>query len=599
MAPKSALTDRFVVGVDFGTTFSGVAAAYSANPEAPDEINIIKSWPGGNNITSDKVPSEIAYGEISRSAIKKKLVEDPFDFNVFSTDIETSQLGAVTTESGGTMRWGYQIRSDEQRLRCLKLLLDPAQTLPGYVSLDGIQQQLTATQKNVGTVVADYLKSLFDHTREILNRRYGEFFVATTKLQVVLTVPAVWSDKAQDATVKAAEAAGMGSDIMVISEPEAAAVYALQAIQPNDLKVGHNFVVIDAGGGTVDLITYSITQLTPLRLEEVVRGSGGCCGAASLNVRFEDFIRQKLGDRAFQQLRSKKPRSLMVTLKYFEDYVKRTFDPQQDDMFNVPFPGVEDNVEAGVDSGFLCMDTADVISIFKPVIADVIRLVDSQMRSVRAMSKSVNALVLVGGFGKSEYLLKSLRSRFNIEIMQPINAWTAVVRGAVLRGLENQELVISRKARRHYGVKVMEPFNCLLHPEQARYWDPLEECWKAQNQTRWYIKKGDTVSSDEPVLLPFYRRFCSSDSRVVTSYLIVCEDDVAPTYCSKKTRIACRLVVDLSDVPEYLWESVWNSKNTFYQKLHYDLGMQIESGVIRFDFRINNVVYGKVTASFD
>ncbi|KAI7081267.1 hypothetical protein KC356_g9234 [Hortaea werneckii] len=488
MAPKSALTDRFVVGIDFETIFSGVAAAYSANPEAPDEINIIKSWPGGNNITSDKVPSEIAYGEISRSAIKKKLVEDLFDFNVFSTDIETSQLGAVTTESGGSMRWGYRIRSDEQRL-----------------------------SKNVGTVVADYLKSLFDHTREILNRRYGEFFVATTKLQVMLTVPAVWSDEAQDATVKAAEAAGISSDIMVVSD---------------------------------------IAQLTSLRLEEVVRVSGGCCGAASLNVRFEDFIRQKLGDRAFQQLHSKKPRSLMVALEYFEDYVKRTFDPQQDDMFNVPFPGVEDNVEAGVDSGFLCMDTADVISIFKPVIVDVIRLVDSQMRSVRAMSKSINALVLVGGFG-------------------------------------------NRKARRHYDVKVMEPFNCLIPPEQARYWDPLEECWKAQNQTRWYIKKGNTVSSDEPVLLPFYRRFCSSDSRVVTSYLIVCEDDVAPTYCSKKTRIAFRLVVDLSDVPEYLWESVWNSKNTSYQKLHYDLGMQIESGVIRFDFRINNVVYGKVTASFD
>lgn len=469
-----------------------------------------RRWPGGNNVTSDKVPSEIAYGEASQSAVKKKPVEDAFDFNAFGTDLDISQLWASTTESGGTMRWGYQIRSDEQRLCCLKLLLDPAQPLPAYVSLDDIQQQLTATQKNVGTVVAEYLTSLFDHTKEVLNRRYGEFFVATTKLQVVLTVPAVWSDKAQDATVKAAAAAGMGSDIMVISEPEAAAVYALQAIQPNDLKIGHNFVVVDAGGGTVDLITYSITQLTPL-----------------------------------------------------------------------------------------CMDTADVVSIFKPVIADVIRLVDSQMRSVRAMDKSVDALMLVGGFGQSEYLLKSLRSRFSVEIMQPVNAWTAVVRGAVLRGLEGQELVVSRKARRHYGVKASEPFNGSIHPEQARYWDPLQECWKAQNQMSWYIKKGDTVSSDEPVLFPFYRCLRSSDSRIATSYLIVCEDDVAPTYGNKKTRIACKLIVDLNDVPGYLWESAWNSSGTDYHKLHYHLGMQIESGGIRFDFRINDVVYGKVTASFD
>ena len=41
----STAQDRLVVGVDFGTTFSGVAAVYSATP---DDIDIIKTWPGGN-----------------------------------------------------------------------------------------------------------------------------------------------------------------------------------------------------------------------------------------------------------------------------------------------------------------------------------------------------------------------------------------------------------------------------------------------------------------------------------------------------------------------------------------------------------------------
>ena len=36
--------DRLIVGVDFGTTYSGVAAVYSATP---DDVDIIKSWPGG------------------------------------------------------------------------------------------------------------------------------------------------------------------------------------------------------------------------------------------------------------------------------------------------------------------------------------------------------------------------------------------------------------------------------------------------------------------------------------------------------------------------------------------------------------------------
>jgi len=68
-------------------------------------------------------------------------------------------------------------------------------------------------------------------------------------------VPAVWSDAAQAKTRKCAESAGMGSGstLHMISEPEAAAIYALDRIDKHDLHIGDTFVVCDAGGGTVDL----------------------------------------------------------------------------------------------------------------------------------------------------------------------------------------------------------------------------------------------------------------------------------------------------------------------------------------------------------
>ncbi|KAK5674708.1 hypothetical protein LTR17_027796 [Elasticomyces elasticus] len=357
------MADTLVVGIDFGTTFSGVAAAYSANPESPDEINIIKTcvtqrqgtytelilfrWPGGNNITSDKVPSEVAYGSRQTGAPVSQSGRlgsaDPFNFNGLKKALDTTQSSAQDSQ----MRWGFQIRTDEDRLRCLKLFLDPSQAIPDYVSLPDTQRQLVGCGKAVDTVVAEYLRALFTHTKDILGRRYGQQFVASTKLTVVLTVPAVWSDAAKNATSKAAEAAGMGDDIRMISEPEAAAVYTLQAIQPNHLKVGHSFVVIDAGGGTVDLISYSIRQLKPLRLEELAKGSGGFCGAAFLNVRFEQFVSNKLGAETFAEIRDKKPKSWLVALKYFEEHVKRNFDPEDDLEFNIAFPGVPDNADAG------------------------------------------------------------------------------------------------------------------------------------------------------------------------------------------------------------------------------------------------------------
>ncbi|KAG6025073.1 hypothetical protein E4U41_001613, partial [Claviceps citrina] len=205
--------DRLIVGVDFGTTFSGVAAVYTATP---DDVDIIKSWPGGNGITSDKVPTEIAY-----------------------------DVPPAAADAAPVPKWGFQFRPEDPRLRCIKLFLDhPAQKLPFYVSHMDTAAQLRRSGKNVVDAVADYLTQLHRHTLDTLTRRYGDSFMASTPVDFVLTCPAVWSDAAKNRTLLAAERAGMGgrSDVQMVSEPEAAAVYTLKAIQGNHFSVGDNFV---------------------------------------------------------------------------------------------------------------------------------------------------------------------------------------------------------------------------------------------------------------------------------------------------------------------------------------------------------------------
>jgi actin-like ATPase involved in cell morphogenesis len=184
-----------------------------------------------------------------------------------------------------------------------------------------MQEQLRRSGKTAATAVSDYLTELFKHAKQTLARRYGDYFVRTTRLEVVLTVPAIWSDAAKEATLSAAKNAGMGDDIRMISEPEAAAVYTLQAIQPNHLKKGDNFIVCDAGGGTVDLISYEIKEVSPLRVEESVRGTGACCGAAFLNVKFEEYVRSKMGASEFQKVCDRKPKAWLAALKSWEEYV--------------------------------------------------------------------------------------------------------------------------------------------------------------------------------------------------------------------------------------------------------------------------------------
>ncbi|QIW97193.1 hypothetical protein AMS68_002711 [Peltaster fructicola] len=593
--------DRLVVGVDFGTTYSGVAAVYSANP---DDLDIIKTWPGGNGITSDKVPTEIAYDVPAPTTTNGDVITD-----------------AEKTQPARQIRWGFQFKPEEQRLRCIKLFLDRNQKLPHFVSPLETAAQLRRSDATVMDAVSDYLTKIYDHTIETLTRRYGESFMKTTKIEFVLTVPAVWSDAAKNATLQAAERAGMGKrhELKLISEPEAAAVYTLKTIQPNGLKVGDNFIVCDAGGGTVDLIAYKITQVAPLRVEESAVGSGGLCGSAFLNYRFEDHVRERLGDERYYMMREKKPKTWMMGLRYFEEFVKRNFNEDEHAEVNVPFPGLPDDEDAGLESGFLIMTSQQVKEIFEPVIREVIELLEGQVKAIKKKDGIISGIILVGGFGQSNYLYHKLKKHFNaapppvytekpthevakapqqnVEILQPLHAWTAVVRGAVLRGLEGS-LVEKRRSRWHYGTSYATVFDESKHPIADRYWSPLWERWMVSDRMQWHVARGTPISAEEPVSFHYTRNFRPGQSLVVEDDLVACEAETAPDAMDKTLINVCTLKTDLNAVDKSLFTRLTTTKGVEFDNLDFELHMKIESANLVFELRVDGVKYGSVQAEF-
>jgi hypothetical protein len=55
-------------------------------------------------------------------------------------------------------------------------------------------------------------------------------------------------------------------------------------------------VVCDAGGGTVDLVSYTVVKLEPvIEVNEAAPGTGALCGSTYLNRRFKDFLQSRLG----------------------------------------------------------------------------------------------------------------------------------------------------------------------------------------------------------------------------------------------------------------------------------------------------------------
>jgi molecular chaperone DnaK (HSP70) len=91
--------------------------------------------------------------------------------------------------------------------------------------------------KNAVQASGEYIKFLVTHVKDTIERRF-EDATKSMELKFVLTVPAVWSDKAKDATLRAALVAGIESQqISLVTEPEAAALHSLRTIQPNSIAV--------------------------------------------------------------------------------------------------------------------------------------------------------------------------------------------------------------------------------------------------------------------------------------------------------------------------------------------------------------------------
>ncbi|KAF9887338.1 hypothetical protein FE257_010333 [Aspergillus nanangensis] len=392
---------KIVIGLDFGTTYSGIAWSLH---NGTGGIEVLSTWPGGGNRTTPKVPTTIKY-------------------------------------DGDTQRWGYETSSLENVIRGVKLLLDESQEVK-YQPASEARAMIASQGKSPVEVASDYLQRLVDHTQTILRRRFGTA-VQDMRYHYILAIPAVWSDKAKDLTLRAAMDAGIETGISTISEPEAAALYCLTVIQPNSIESGDVILVCDAGGGTV--------TKSPIRLEEATEGTG----SVILDERFRDLMRETLGSTTYDAIPQK---SKNVTIKYWEENIKPSFtsalgdDDDDDDEFLdmdyfIPLPGVSSDVQA-VSNGFLQLSGHAIKKIFDPVINDIEKLVQSQVDSLseaRMMPKVTPKAPMNPLIGRPSY---------------------------VQRGLDGNQ-VMERIARRNYGVTYKITSSSQLSSDS--YWADLEE----------------------------------------------------------------------------------------------------------------------------
>lgn len=270
----------------------------------------------------------------------------------------------------------------------------------------------------------------------------------------------------------------------------------------------------------------------------------------------------------------------------------------------------------------------------------MINILSGQVKSLHANGLTVAAIMLVGGFGQSDYLYKRVKAHFDsdiipaeytlddegvkseslnnkrkideceissrtIEILQPMDAWTAVVQGAVLRGLEGA-FVTKRRSRYSYGTSSVDYYDIKQHLGHSRFLDRHEKRHMTRGLMQWFVKRGDTIESNAVFKLDFQqtwgggKRLPIARLRVVENELFSSADDEVPRFFDPKgMRRVCTLPVDLMKVPDEHIVSKTNERGGKYWELNYQLEMKFFDSRMAFILKVGNKDYGRVYANYD
>ncbi|KAI1423137.1 hypothetical protein F5Y12DRAFT_759014 [Xylaria sp. FL1777] len=476
LAAAAAVKTTLVVGIDFGTTFSGVSWLVCKTGSSPSQPEIISLWPTSTynrrkNSDSQKVPTKVYYD----------------NFNELS--------------------WGFKIPAGVEAIEWFKLLLlndeDLQSHLRGSSHLDDAKKSLSRLRKNAVQLVGDYLKALWDHALEQICNAKGQIVIDGMPIEVVLTVPAIWSDYARGRMREAVELAGIlkhriagKTTLSFISEPEAAAIATLPELENRgDLQSGDSFVVLDAGGGTVDIISYKMNKLEPLSVSECVEGEGALCGGTFLDKEFELLLKRAVGMVTWNKMNSSDIRRMMNN--EWEHGIKEAFNGEPD-YYTVELP-------SHAQIGPVQFSSDELQPIFDKIVSQIGGLAQKQINAIKTKtSRLPKLLILVGGFGRSPYMLKYLKKNLHSQITvlqaRGDKPWTAICRGATisraseLSSTDKQSLVKSRIARLNYGWTYHVPFEYGVHKQQDKFWSHDLGEWRANNQMQWVIKRGDDIS---------------------------------------------------------------------------------------------------------
>ncbi|CAH1784619.1 unnamed protein product [Owenia fusiformis] len=509
-----------IVAIDFGTTYSGYAFSFTRDPES---IHMMRKWEGGDpGVINQKTPTSLLLDP------QGKFHSFGFSARDFFHDLDP----------GEARKWMY--------FEKFKMALHYNADLNTETTIKASNGKLVPAL----TIFSYALRFFREHALQELSDQ-SSTKILNEDVRWVITVPAIWKAEAKQFMREAAYKAGIGSkdfpdQLLIALEPEAASIYCRrlkmhQLVPEGTLKrplsskeespepmnmdqisddfyqeshspyispkypipstaptvdaavVGMRYMVVDCGGGTVDITVHELDFNT--KLKELYKATGGPFGSVGVDVEFEKLLIGIFGQEFIQQFKYKRPAGYVDLMIAFESR-KRAATPYKLNPLNVslPFSFIDyykkyksgrlstkqfgSQVESAIrkygdkdirwsSQGMLRLSPDAMKKLFLPTLERIKQAIGNVLNHPDC--KDIRYMFLVGGFAESPLLQYELKHEFEhlLKIIIPQDVGLTILKGAVLFGMD-PGVVSVRRSRMTYGVGVLNRFNKDKHPKDKK-----------------------------------------------------------------------------------------------------------------------------------
>lgn len=436
---------KLVLAFDVGTTYSGIS--YSVlDPGVVPEIKGVTRFPAHEHISgASKIPTIIYY----------------------------DRAGNVKAVGAEAMKEGiYETAEDEHWVKAewFKLHLR---------SRVGAGRQVTneipplPLNKTVVEVFADFLAYLLECASTYIQDTHanGADLWASVKDQIdfVLSHPNGWEGTQQGEMRKAAILAKLVPDttagharLSFVTEGEASLHFAVQNGLPiGAMKDGDGVVIVDAGGGTIDISSYSknVGEAKDT-FEEVAAPQCHFHGSVFVTIHARLFLENFLQDSTFLD-------DLEHIVGCFDKTTKLRFRNSEEPQY-IKFGGARDNdPSCNIRFGQLKLLGSDVAMFFEPSVECIVKAVLDQRKVAH---KPISHVVLVGGFAASDWLFNKVHEKLlphGLNIIRPENHVNKAVSDGAL-SFYHDHFVRTRVSKITYGNFCHIPFDPAAPDHQQR-----------------------------------------------------------------------------------------------------------------------------------